>query len=303
MNALASNSSLAGKVAVHFVIDSTGAITNVSDAGSDIADKNVVACVVSTMKTLSFPTPAAGKVDVTYPIVFSPDAPAVAPSSSGLGLSGVGESGGCPCGCDHSAAMADELRHEDRATALAAIDDSLRTIGEREDAGYVTERMVEHRLRLLALGDELGRQGPSRFTPVSRFDPTFGGTTAEGTLVRGELLLHGETTEIVRGAPKRLVTSFVLRLEVENTRDRDVTLRPPSLDAAVGLPVSRWYVAGTDGRAYDGALRAHERRSLYVIGYAAEPVQPRTDVDVTVRFESLELPLTVRARKRWNEST
>src|SRR5262245_7787279 len=86
-----------------------------------------------------------------------------------LALSGVFESkkprrpaadydnkeGGCPCQCDRSEDMAAELRARPGSEALAAIDKSLRTIAEREAAGYVTEAMIEHRLRLLDVDREL----------------------------------------------------------------------------------------------------------------------------------------------------
>src|SRR5262249_34390940 len=36
-----------------------------------------------------------------------------------------------------------------------AIEKSLETISDRENVGYITERMIQHRLRLLALSDEL----------------------------------------------------------------------------------------------------------------------------------------------------
>jgi hypothetical protein len=199
--------------------------------------------------------------------------------------------------------MVDDLRSEPRAEALATIDDSLRTIGEREDAGYVTERMIEHRLRLLAFGAEIGRDGPVRFNAVPSIHAALGGRVVAGVHAELELVVHGEKTEIVRGAEKALRASFVLRMEVENGGVADVTLHAPSLDATpAALPVSRWYVAGTDGRPWDGVLRAGERELVYVIGYVAEPVPPGTDVDAAIHLGSLTVRATARARRRWNDA-
>jgi hypothetical protein len=66
---------LKGRVAVHFVIDKTGAVKSASDAGSDLADKAVVQCVVHAIAGLSFPEPESGSVDVVYPIVFGATQP------------------------------------------------------------------------------------------------------------------------------------------------------------------------------------------------------------------------------------
>src|SRR5512134_492570 len=63
--------------------------------------------------------------------------------------------GGCPCGCDRSETMAAELRTGKADDASSAIERSLATISEREAAGYITERMVLHRLRLLDLEREM----------------------------------------------------------------------------------------------------------------------------------------------------
>src|SRR5262249_29680367 len=89
-----------------------------------------------------------------------------ASDGGGLGLTGVGQGGGCPCGCDRSVSMVAELRDEGGPEAIRSIDDSLRTIAEREDAGYITERMVQHRLRLLGLAKDLGRAEAWRSTLV-----------------------------------------------------------------------------------------------------------------------------------------
>jgi hypothetical protein len=241
--------------------------------------------------------------------------PSATPSSShsitnrGLGtLRDVPErGGGCPCGCDHSAQLAAELRGLPRDAALTAIEDALRTIGEREDAGYITEQMVEHRLRLLGLGKELGRSGPARFTIASPIRARVSGTTSDLTKVRAELIVHGETTEIVREKEKLLRASFVLRLELENLGAAPVTLHAPTIEATSApasalFPVSRWYIAGGDGQPWDGVLSSGEKKLVYVIGYAAEPLHPGTEVDATIHMDSLLLPSKVRARKRWSDT-
>jgi outer membrane biosynthesis protein TonB len=65
------NASLSGRVAVRFVIGRDGAVYRAEDAGSDLPDPAVIACVVSAFAELSFPAPDDGLVFVHYPIVFS----------------------------------------------------------------------------------------------------------------------------------------------------------------------------------------------------------------------------------------
>jgi hypothetical protein len=69
---LARNSSLAGRVAVRFVIELDGTVTNVSNGGSELADPEVVQCVIAHFYTLKFPPPEGGIVTVVYPIMLSP---------------------------------------------------------------------------------------------------------------------------------------------------------------------------------------------------------------------------------------
>jgi hypothetical protein len=71
-NGLRANPSIAGRVAVNFVIDRHGAVSLAADAGSDLPDQGVISCVVRGFQTLSFPEPSGGMVKVTYPIVFTP---------------------------------------------------------------------------------------------------------------------------------------------------------------------------------------------------------------------------------------
>ncbi len=71
-NGLRSNPRLSGRVSVKFVIDRSGSVSTYSDAGSDLPDQGVVACVVRGFANLSFPQPEAGVVTVVFPILFAP---------------------------------------------------------------------------------------------------------------------------------------------------------------------------------------------------------------------------------------
>ncbi len=62
---------LQGRVAIKFVIDATGAVSSVTDGGSELTDPTVLACVAQVFKTLKFPAPG-GIVTVAYPIHFAP---------------------------------------------------------------------------------------------------------------------------------------------------------------------------------------------------------------------------------------
>ena len=69
---LRTNPSLGGRVSVKFIIDRTGAVSTAADGGSDLADRNVVSCVVRAFNSLSFPQPEGGIVTVVYPFQFTP---------------------------------------------------------------------------------------------------------------------------------------------------------------------------------------------------------------------------------------
>jgi hypothetical protein len=73
--ALKASPALAGRVAVSFVIDRSGAVASATDAGSTLPSAEVVSCVVTSFSQLSFPRPEGGTVSVVYPLVFSPGAP------------------------------------------------------------------------------------------------------------------------------------------------------------------------------------------------------------------------------------
>jgi hypothetical protein len=44
----------------------------VTNEGSTLQDDTVIACVIRTLKTLSFTKPVEGSVTVTYPFIFRP---------------------------------------------------------------------------------------------------------------------------------------------------------------------------------------------------------------------------------------
>jgi hypothetical protein len=59
-------------VSARFVIGRDGAVSNVSNGGSDLPDGGVVSCVISAFYGLSFPQPEGGIVTVVYPIMLAP---------------------------------------------------------------------------------------------------------------------------------------------------------------------------------------------------------------------------------------
>lgn len=69
---LRGNPSLTGRVATKFVIGRDGTVATASDAGSDLPDQQVVACVIRGFQNLTFPAPEGGIATVTYPILLSP---------------------------------------------------------------------------------------------------------------------------------------------------------------------------------------------------------------------------------------
>ena len=58
---------------VQFSIEAaTGAVMNARDGGSDLPDREVVACVIDELGWVRFPAPERSNVTVTYPIEFRP---------------------------------------------------------------------------------------------------------------------------------------------------------------------------------------------------------------------------------------
>ncbi len=71
---LRANPTLAGRVAIKFVIGRDGAVVAAADAGSDLPDAAVVACVADVFRDMAFPTPEGGIVSVVYPFLLTPEA-------------------------------------------------------------------------------------------------------------------------------------------------------------------------------------------------------------------------------------
>jgi hypothetical protein len=86
---LAKNTSLAGTVRVRFVIDRSGQVAEVGDAGeSNLPDPETIKCIMHEFGKLSFPRPEGGIVTVVYPLAFRADdsAPTEEPQGGGIGL-------------------------------------------------------------------------------------------------------------------------------------------------------------------------------------------------------------------------
>jgi hypothetical protein len=80
-NGLRNKPALQGRISVRFVIEPNGSVGSVGNAGSDMPDAGVVACVTRAFHGLSFPQPEGGKVLVVYPIMFSPGEAGAPPPS------------------------------------------------------------------------------------------------------------------------------------------------------------------------------------------------------------------------------
>jgi hypothetical protein len=61
---------LGGTVRLHFVVGRTGTVSEVSDGGSDLTDRQVVDCIAEGFYALRFPEPQHGTVHVLYRIGF-----------------------------------------------------------------------------------------------------------------------------------------------------------------------------------------------------------------------------------------
>ncbi|MEI9954470.1 MAG: AgmX/PglI C-terminal domain-containing protein [Pseudomonadota bacterium] len=64
------DSSLDGTVRLHFVVGSEGAVSEVSDRGSDLSDRQVVDCIAEGFYALRFPEPQHGSVRILYRLGF-----------------------------------------------------------------------------------------------------------------------------------------------------------------------------------------------------------------------------------------
>jgi hypothetical protein len=70
---LAKKANLAGRVAVRFVIDKSGKVSEARDNGSTLPDAKVVECILGEFRKLVFPEPEGGTVTVDYPMEFVPE--------------------------------------------------------------------------------------------------------------------------------------------------------------------------------------------------------------------------------------
>jgi tetratricopeptide (TPR) repeat protein len=70
---LRGNRKLEGRVVTKFVIGRDGAVSESIDAGSELPDTKVVACIVQAFRELTFAPPVGGIATVTYPLVLHPE--------------------------------------------------------------------------------------------------------------------------------------------------------------------------------------------------------------------------------------
>jgi len=161
---------------------------------------------------------------------------------------------------------------------------------------------VSHRLRLLALERDMLPEPHAHHFLLSRTSSRPQPTVVGDATLRAklELIVHGDTTEWVNNRSKPLAACFVLRMEIENLGSEARSLKKPEIVVERSFPVSRWYASGSDGAPWNGELAGHEKKSVHVIGYVGEPLSPGARVAATIRFESLVLQTTARARARWN---
>ncbi len=64
------NNDLGGNIRLHFTVGPAGTVSDVSDGGSDLSDRQVVDCVAEGFYALRFPQPQHGSVGVLYHIRF-----------------------------------------------------------------------------------------------------------------------------------------------------------------------------------------------------------------------------------------
>lgn len=69
---LARNPTLRGRVVVRLVVEKSGAVTEASDAGSELPDAEMVGCVIAVFRTLRLAPPKGGARRIRYPIRFEP---------------------------------------------------------------------------------------------------------------------------------------------------------------------------------------------------------------------------------------
>ena len=212
---------------------------------------------------------------------------------------------GCPCGCDRSEEMLGQLEAGEEPASLQAARESLRVIAEREDAGYITDAMVSHRLGLRAFERGRSPNTPLRISRSEGAQALRDGRAAlptralGGLRVRSEFVVFGRTVETVNGREKELAPCFRLWLELENIGEA-ITLDLPGLEGSVPFDTRRWYLEGSDGEPWDGILEAGETRSVLLIGYVDSPLEPEALVDARFEVNGGSLGGTTRALGRWN---
>jgi hypothetical protein len=65
------------------------------------------------------------------------------------------------------------------------------------------------------------------------------------------------------------------------------------------LAVSTWYVLGSDGRPWDGAIDPKQTLRVNVIGYLDEPLAPGALATATVDFAGSSFPVQSVAGAHW----
>lgn len=68
----ARNPNLEGRVTARFVIDRDGTVGDVANAGSDMPDSRMIACVLRTFTALTFPPLTESSATIVYSVVFTP---------------------------------------------------------------------------------------------------------------------------------------------------------------------------------------------------------------------------------------
>jgi hypothetical protein len=76
---LGRDATLAGRVAVSFVIDREGKVRDVRDAGEALPDASVASCIREAFARLRFQNPEGDTVKVVFPLGLSPAPHAAAP--------------------------------------------------------------------------------------------------------------------------------------------------------------------------------------------------------------------------------
>jgi hypothetical protein len=88
---------LAGVVRARFVVGEDGKATNVEDGGSELADAEVVKCILQEVGKLEFPKPSKGKATVVFPIELrAPTRPSSSAASSAASSASSAASSAAP---------------------------------------------------------------------------------------------------------------------------------------------------------------------------------------------------------------